>query len=175
MKLSGRHINTEKGSYENLVHQYNHQAFSFISKKIQNEEDALDVLQNVFMHLWICKKSLDSTNTANIIFTTCKDKIAEYYRTSKKRPLRENISSDPADTSFDDLRSAENKDRLFTELEQSIVLIIPPLRRKIFKMHKLEGITQEKIALELKIPKSTVKYHILEAMSFLKNYHKTVN
>lgn len=175
MKLSRRHINTEKGSYENLVHQYNHQVFSFISKKIQNEEDALDVLQNVFMHLWIYKKSLGSTNTANIIFTTCKDKIAEYYRASKKQPPRENISSNLADTSFDELNSAKNKDRLLTELEQSIVLIIPPLRRKIFKMHKLEGITQEKIAIELNIPKSTVKYHILEAMSFLKNRHKTVN
>ncbi|ANF52963.1 hypothetical protein A0O34_21625 [Chryseobacterium glaciei] len=175
MKLSGRHINTELGSYENLVRQYNHQVFSFISKKIQNEEDALDVLQNVFMHLWIYKKSLDSTNSANIIFTTCRDKIAEFYRASKKQPLAENIFSDFADTSFDDLKSVEKKDRLLTELEKSIVLIIPPLRRKIFKMHKLEGITQEKIALELDIPKSTVKYHILEAMTFLKNHHKTVN
>jgi RNA polymerase sigma factor (sigma-70 family) len=175
VKLSGRHINSEKGSYENLVHQYNHQAFSFISKKIPNEEDALDVLQNVFMHLWICKNSLDSTNSPNIIFNTCKDKIAEFYRASKKQPFHENVFSDFADTSFDDLKSAEKKERLLTELEQSIVLIIPPLRRKIFKMHKLEGITQEKIALELDIPKSTVKYHILEAMTFLKNHHKTVN
>lgn len=175
MKLSHRHINREKGSYENLVYQYNHQVFSFILKKIQNEEDALDVLQNVFMHLWIYKERLGNTNAADIIFTICKDKIAEYYRASKKQPLGKNVSSDIADTSLDDIRSVEKKDRLLTELEQSIVLIIPPLRRKIFKMHKLEGFTQEKIALELNIPKSTVKYHILEAMTFLKKHHKTFN
>jgi RNA polymerase sigma factor (sigma-70 family) len=168
------HISPEENTYKKFFHQYNQLVFSHIKKKIKNEDDIMDVLQDVFIHLWEYRQSLYSVNTENIIFNTCNQKIANFYRNEDKHSTNESITFDHADTSSQDLTSAKKKEKRLKKIEESIELLIPPIRKQIFKMNKLEGITQEEIASDLNISKRTVKYHIAEAMAFLRNHNKSL-
>lgn len=173
MKFFGQHISAEENAYQKFFHQYNHQVSSYISRKIKKREDVKDVAQDVFIHLWEYRGSLYSGSVENIIFKTANQKISEFYRLKEKQHFYEETNIDYADNSYEELKSKKQKEYNLTELEASIALIIPPLRRQIFRMNKLDGMTQEQIALQLSMPRSTVKNHILKAMDFLKNHHKT--
>ncbi|WP_165835266.1 RNA polymerase sigma factor [Chryseobacterium viscerum] len=171
MTFFKKHI-IEKSSFEGLYYHYNHQIFTCISRSIENRDDVMDVMQEVYIHLWEYREKLLAENAESIIFNTCKQKISKFYRTTNRQPFFEEMASDYADPSPEELKSVNKKEQHLYELEKSVKLIIPPLRRKIFTMNKLEGIIQEEIAVRLNIPKSTVKHHLSEAMLFLKNHHK---
>ncbi|MBT2559838.1 sigma-70 family RNA polymerase sigma factor [Pedobacter sp. ISL-68] len=167
------HITTEENTYKEFFHQYNQLVFSHIKKKIGNEDDIMDVLQDVFIHLWEYRHSLYSINIENIVFNTCNQKIANFYRNENKSFENESLIANHADTSIQDLISAKKKEKRLKKIEENIELLIPPIRQQIFKMNKLEGITQQQIAVQLNISKRTVKYHIAEAMAFLRDRNKS--
>jgi RNA polymerase sigma factor (sigma-70 family) len=164
-----RHISKEEAVFKEFFHQYKHQLISHISKKIQEREDAKDVLQNTLVHLWDFKHLMNHESWQQIVINTCNQKIAEFYRKEKKALLRdhldENIQISEPDEVFE-------KERLLNSLESSINLIIPPIRQSIFRMNKLQGLRQQEIAIQLKISKRTVENHIAKAMNFLKNLHQ---
>jgi RNA polymerase sigma factor (sigma-70 family) len=172
VKPSGRFTSAEENAYQKFFHQYIHQVSSYISRKIAKREDVKDVVQDVFIHLWEYRQVLYSGNAENIIFKTAQQKISEFYRLREKQPFYEQTDIDYADSSSDELKSKNQKEDYLNELEASIALIIPPIRMTIFKMNKIEGITQKQIAKQLNIPLRTVEYHIAEAMIFLKKRHK---
>jgi RNA polymerase sigma factor (sigma-70 family) len=169
MLNSHRHIR-EEAEFQLFLQNYDHQLFSQISQKIQEREDAKDVLQNVLVHLWEYRHLMHSDSWQQVVFKTCKQKIAEYYRKKKHTLLHRHLDDNMNAIALDDLY--EKKEQLLSALETSISLLLPPIRQTVFRMNKLQGIKQEQIAQQLKISKRTVENHISKAMMFLKNLHK---
>ena len=168
MWSSNRHIRIEEQEYYSLLHKYNPLIFSLIYKKINNKEDALDVFQNVIIHLWEYRSKLDSNTIEGIVVKTCLQEIAHFFRTTKK-VQSDDLPIHYSDTAQEDLLIAEKKEETLLEIEHAIEELFPPIRRMIFKMNKLEGITQAKIAANFNISKRTVEKHIAKSIIFLKN------
>ena len=174
VKFFSKHINTEENKYKELFYTYYYRVYLFAARRVSGKENVRDIAQNVFFHLWKYRKDLMLENPEAIIFNTCNQEISKFYKTAGNLPLFNDTTADLVDTSSEELQSANKKEHLLTELEKSIDLLIPPLRRKIFKMNKLEGSTQQQIAIYLNISRRTVENHISEAMIFLKTHHKTL-
>lgn len=156
----------EKSSYEELYYRYNRRIYTYVSSKIDNWDDTMDVMQDIFVHLWKYRKDLNIQNSEAIIFNTCKQKVAEFYRRNKLQFSKE-ILDNFSDTLPDDIDQRQEYENELDKLKEKVELL-PQLRREIFVMNKLDGITQEKIALQFNLPTSTIKYHIAEALLFLK-------
>ena len=65
--------------------------FSLIAKKIQNEKDIIQVVQEVFVHLWIFRNYLYPENYKIMIHRSCQQKIDAYYQNSSKTTDRDNL------------------------------------------------------------------------------------
>ncbi len=172
MRSPNLHITNEEHSFRKLLQQYHPLILSIISKKVNDRDDMKDVYQNIHIQLWLIREKLSNDNLEAIVVNTCKQKIVEYYRKNASqfnRTSLENITSLFEHESVDQ----EIKEEQLLNLEMAIENLIPPIRQKIFKMNKLEGITQEKIASQLNMPKRTVKYHVQESLLFLKNMFKS--
>ncbi|MDR6919506.1 sigma-70 family RNA polymerase sigma factor [Chryseobacterium sp. 2987] len=171
MWSTNRHISIEEHSYRQLVQQYNPLLFSIISQKINQREDVKDLIQDVHIHLWRYRDSLNRENVEAIIINTCRQKIAAFYRSvatieTKEDSLNENI----VDTDWEML--SEEKERRLVQLDMAIENLFPPIRQKIFRMNKIEGMTQDNIAARLNISKRNVKFHIEQSLSFIKKHFK---
>lgn len=169
MWSSNRHIRIEEQEYYMLLHKFHPLIIALIYKKINNRDDVLDVYQNVIIHIWQYRSKLDSKNIEGVIIKTCLQEIAHFYRNAKRAQTNDLLPLDHSDTTLDDVLIAEKKEQILLEIEKAIEELFPPLRRKIFKMNKLDGITQEKIATNLNISKRTVEQHISKSIIFLKN------
>ncbi|GEN73755.1 RNA polymerase sigma factor [Chryseobacterium lathyri] len=166
-----RRQTSEKSAYEGLYFRYKHDIFACITRKVENRDDVLDVMQEVCIHLWKSRDKIFSGNAEAIIFNTCKQEISKFYRRTNKKLYSEELFYDLEDSSAQEFKAVKKKEHQLVALEKSIELIIPPLRKTIFKMSKLQGIPHEQIATQLDMSKGAVENQIAKAMIFLKKYH----
>lgn len=157
--------------YKLIYNTYRGRVFAYIDEKVSDRNDILDIMQNVFLHLWQYRNALGGTNTESIIMKTCNQEISNFYRTLNKQPLGndDHLLDQPDDTEDQLLAKNILEDQL-DAIKESIEMI-PLSRQHIFTMNKLDGISQEKIAHQLNLSKKAVKKQIGKAMLFLKEQH----
>lgn len=157
--------------YKKIYNTYRERVFDYIKGKVKDRDDILDIMQNVFFHLWKYKEALGGPNTENIIFKTCNQEISNFYLTQSRQPIRnESPILERPDHSLDQLLLKVEQEENLKTLHDSMELL-PTSRKQILIMNKLEGITQEKIAIELNLSPKAVKKQISKAMIFLKKHH----
>ena len=162
--------NNPEDMYQIIYDTYRDSVFTYIAGKVSYRNDIFDILQNVFVHLWQYRKTLGGPNTENIIFKTCNQEISHFVKQQAKGQVKIESYSNEADNSEDQLQDKLQTENQLIALNDHIEML-PSLRKQIFTMNKLEGVSQEQIAKELNLSRSAVENQISKAMLFLKkNY-----
>ncbi len=131
--------------------------YSFAKRLIQDQEEAKDVTQKIFIRIWVNReKFLDVQDYDSYIFILSKYTILNHIKGKKKIPDR----NPPGD--IRDSRSPEDKVEMLDIRKKvdSIVGKMPKQRRLIFRMSRILGLKNEEIARELGLSKKTVENHI---------------
>lgn len=140
------------------------------------EEDAENIVQDIFIEIW--EKKIDLTAISNVrgyLFLILKNKCIDYIRRKKteikaiSEIQKENEIS--LKLKFDSLEALD--DRLLTDsnidaLIEQAISSLPEKCRQIFVMNKLEGKKQKHIANELDISIHTVESQMSIAYKKLK-------
>ncbi len=128
--------------------------FDFIRRRVRTEEDAEDILQDVFYQL-VASYSITEPieKLTSWLFTVARNKIIDWYR--RRKPVGVNLeyaeSEEPLnleDILFD---PAENPDQVYarsmvwTELADALDEL-PEEQREVFVKHELEGKSFKEIA-----------------------------
>ncbi|WP_423129190.1 RNA polymerase sigma-70 factor [Gaoshiqia sp. Z1-71] len=163
LKLGGKQaINDLYGAYSSRLYRF---AFGYL----KSEEDARDVIQEVFIRLWNKRNELkDDTNMEAFLFTLAKNTVISLFRKkiSEKdylEQLRYLVVKNSSDT--------ENQVnyKLLSEKVTQLISRLPEQRRRIFLLSKEKGYPNKSIAEELHISVKTVEDHLSKARKFLKN------
>jgi RNA polymerase sigma factor (sigma-70 family) len=157
--------------YREVFEKYSQSIFSYVMSKVGRKIDALDIGQNVFIHLWKYRKDLKSGNAESIIFKSCRQEIFKFYKHLKEK--EQSVSIDQlniqiADQSEQELEEKMEKERRLNEIYEALNLI-PVQRKEIFLLNKIEGKTRKEIAMEMNLSKSAIGNQIDKVMRFLKN------
>ncbi|WP_183037357.1 sigma-70 family RNA polymerase sigma factor [Chryseobacterium sp. AG363] len=156
--------------FQQIYDTYWNRIFVMVARKVKDRDDVFDVMQNIFFHLWIYRNSLNQQNTESAIVKTCVQEISKYFSNLNKQPFTTELSNlQLFDDSAELLQAQLEKDRELELLKLNIDQL-PPIRRKIFTMNKYEGITQEKIAIQLNLSTKAVKKQIGKALIFLREH-----
>lgn len=142
--------------------------FVRVMQKVRKRDHALEITQNVFVHLWIYRKKINDINKLSIIFKTCKQEI---YKFCKKNNTTD-VSIDEIKHSFIDHSDEELERKMNQEhmLEEVFFVLnqVPERRKAIFMMNKIEGKASREIAQEMNVSKSSIDRQISKTMLFLK-------
>ncbi|XOV93479.1 MAG: RNA polymerase sigma-70 factor [Bacteroidota bacterium] len=147
--------------FEEIYKKYYNGLFALATIITGSEEQAKDVVADVFFNLW--KK-------ANPDFESI-SQIRPYLYASVKNQALKSLSSDPSKFIENDydlkVHSIENIDPeellIGKDLEnfiQKMIAELPPHCSIVFKLFHEKGLTQDEIALELGISTETVRYHL---------------
>ncbi len=138
--------------------------YANIFRLVKDQEAAKDILQEVFVALWIKRESLDAAvNLPGWLFTTSYRKSIDYLRIALVQPLGKDLLDELED-------EAAHTDESRYEAIQLAVSQLSPQKRKVFELCKLKGKTYEETAKELNISKHTVKEYLSAAILQIKEY-----
>jgi RNA polymerase sigma-70 factor (family 1) len=157
-----------KSAFNEIYIRYNALLLNHAFKKLQDVEQAKDLVQETFIMLW--SKHLQLIPAANLpgfLVTSLRNKIFDYMSHGKVEAkyldsLQDFLNTGSAET---DYRVRENQ--LWT-LIQSEIMELPPRMREIFTMSRTSSMSHKEIGAALQISEETVKSQIKSALKILR-------
>lgn len=144
-------------AFDAFYWEYHKVVYTNIRRLIKDAETAKDILQEVFVSLWLNRETInDSVNIAGWLFTTSYRKSIDH--------LRARLVHQPAILPIDPIDNDTEEEDLRLEVIQKAVDQLSPQKRKVFELCKLKGKTYEETALELNISRHTVKEYLSSAI-----------
>lgn len=151
-------------AFKQLYQEYYAKVVTFIAGIIKKREIARDLAQDVFVNLWLNRKTLDvSRNLQNYLFVASRHAAINYL----KKEL--SVTSEPIEAMHTDIGSDITvEDTLFAKeirlLIEMIVSEMPAQRQRIYRMSREEGMSNEEIAGRLGISKRSVENQVSLAL-----------
>ena len=164
-KIIERLSQGDEESFRKLFEYYYPKAVSFLLALIQDENEAKDLAQNLFVKIWLIRSSLGKIRSLGAyLYRMCRNAAIDYGRTHKvKIPLEEHT---------DDSQSYDLDEEYFARERQyqvdRMVERMPQKRKQVFLMSRKQGKSNEEISAELGISKKTVENHINAALKELR-------
>lgn len=173
-------IPNKRTDFEDIYISYYSRMKRFAQEYVILEEDAENIVQDVFLELWEQNLNLLSyTNLFAYLFTSVKNKCIDLLRhKAVVQKTAEKMQDNYIKILQMKVQSLEAFDeQLFSEPDietviQNAINSLPEKCREIFILHKIEGIKQKVIAQELRISIKTVENQMAIAYKKLKDMLK---
>jgi RNA polymerase sigma-70 factor (family 1) len=151
-------------AYAQLYQRYFRLLYSYAYKKLRDEEQAKDILQEFFTELWDKRSTtVFSTNISGYFFSAINNRIINYF-------TRETVKSKYIE-SFSGFLTSENattdhlvREKQLMELIEAEIQALPSKMRLVFEMSRKQHLTNKEIAVELDISERTVETQVSNAL-----------
>jgi RNA polymerase sigma factor (sigma-70 family) len=176
---------SKSNSITAIVKDYSRRLLGFIRKRVSNEADAEDILQDVFYQLLGNKEPIDQITAW--LFTVARNKIID--RKRKKQPLAmgglfsemdDGEMSEWMDILLDDSSNPETiyLRNLFRETLKEALDELPEEQKQAFVLNEMDGIPFKQISDETGIPLNTLisrkRYAVLHLRTKLTDLHEAL-
>ncbi len=172
MTLTSQHIDYlnvielkqgDVNAFDELYNKYSQRLFNFSLKYLKSTEEAEEVVQEVFLYIWVKKEGLKPDYSFNsYIFTIAYNIIKKYFI----KKSRDNAFKD--DLIYSLLKQENSMEKIIDykfllEKVESIIDTLPPRRKEIFVKRNYECLSIRQIAEELNISPNTVENQLASA------------
>lgn len=162
----------DEPAFDQLYNYYQPRLFLYIfpftgNNKVETEE----VLQEIFVKLWIRKESLPAIQSfPNYLFRMARNQLLDIQQKHKKMAVA--MGQMPAQSN-DALTPAENMLlQEYTQTAKEAILQLSEQRRRIFLLRYEQDMSLDEIAAHLNIAKTSTKNQLYEAVKMVKTYLK---
>jgi RNA polymerase sigma-70 factor (family 1) len=158
----------DPAAYTEIYGRYERLLFIHAYKRLQNREEARDIVQDLFIVLWARQGQLDLTSSLRAyLYTAIRNRIFDLIARQKLESdyvLSLQRFIDAGDYSTDH-RLRINQLNAIIEKE---VAQLPPKMREVFELSRNEHLSHREIAQRLDIAEQTVKKQVQNALKVLK-------
>jgi RNA polymerase sigma-70 factor (family 1) len=156
-------------AFRQVFHRYNRSIYPFVYSLVKSDIDAREIIQDVFLKLWLQRDSLPSiTNPGGWLHTVAANEAYSHLRNRARYELKlRNLT--PSESAGTDLEQ-ELDAKFIKSLINEAVSRLPPRRREVFTLSRLEGYSRKEIAGKLAISEHTVRNQLVEAVEFVQGY-----
>lgn len=162
----------DQQAFEILVTKYWKNIFGQAMAYCKSVPIAQEIVQDVFLKIWLKKESLPGIdNFENYLFIVARNQIITVFRRNLGAPVKEQLSN--TEQAFEEgtwLPDKQLHAKQFEELVDKAIDLLPPQRKTIFRLSRLEGLSYSQIAERLGISRNTVKEHIVKSLNFIRTY-----
>jgi RNA polymerase sigma-70 factor (family 1) len=158
----------DRTAYTEVYNRYWALLFRHGRKMLQDENEALDVVQDVFTMLWTKARELEvNVSLSSFLYSAVRNQILNMIKHSKIRDRYLNsielFLDKGAFVTDDQVRYKE-----FAETIEAEIAKLPPKMRQVFEMSRKLGLSYNQIAVELNISDETVRKQMHRALKQLR-------
>ena len=157
----------DEQAFESLFLHYFPRIKGFISGILQNEEEAEDISQDIFVSMWQNRERLTNIENLNAyLFRIAKNTV---FRHIERSLLFKDYQQQTEQAAFVSGENDSIEEELYAkELEFLFSVSVekmPPQRKQIYRMSRVDGLSNDEIATRLSISKRTVENHLTLALA----------
>lgn len=154
--------------YEIIYDRYWALLYRHARKMLQNDEEAKDVVQEVFMMLWT-RLSTQGVNQplAAFLYTATRNKVLDQLKHSKVKARYAASLQQETERQLQPPDSLVRERQLAQQIESEIQFL-PPKMREIFVLSRREYKSYKEISEQLQISDKTVKKQVSNALQILR-------
>lgn len=165
--LVTRVSNGDELAFRILFHRYRNKLYRYSLRYVKSSAIAEDILQDTFLKIWEQRQALQPVlNFEAYLFRISRNQIFNEFKKSTHQAAFEQFTlqnvSDNRQTEWDVV--ANN----YQEVLQSALDQLPPQRKQIFQLSRLDGLSHEEIAQQLNLSKNTIKVQINKALKSIR-------
>jgi RNA polymerase sigma-70 factor (ECF subfamily) len=164
----------DEDAFGDLFHQYRHRVTFFALKFLQSDAKAEDILQEVFLKVWLNREHLPKVRSFKAwLDTIARNQIFNSLRKlAAEEALLAEITSKAEIADQQDILNYLSLHELETSLEKAVSSLTPQ-QKKVFELSRVEGLKQRQIADRLEISTDTVKKHMTDALRKVRLHMKS--
>lgn len=160
--------NGDRNAFKNIFEEYAKRIFVFAKGYLKSNQEAEEVVQEVFIKIWNVKDSINTDlSFKSYLFKITYNYIREVFLKKGKeiRYMHELIDSS---VDFDNRTEEQIDYSSLLELVDKLVEQLPPRQNEVIILKRKQGLPVKEIALLLDISPRTVEKHLAEALKSLK-------
>lgn len=171
VKGKGKSVEFDSISFDRLFIKYYKPLLAYTFKLTGNKQSAEDVVQNVFMSVWIKKEEIDFVYIQAYLYKAAYRKAIDVIAANRNRQDIAGLDiiesylaqQDPGNDPSDDLSVKE----IIQEISH-FVESLPSQSKRVFKLSRESNLSNKEIAESLQISEKAVEKHVTKVLSGLK-------
>jgi len=166
--------NDDGSAFNVLFNRYWARLYKIAFRQLNDEEDSMEIVHDVFLSLWNRRKELEINIFPNFLLTAIRYQIYSRFKAAKlsivyKAEINEYDQQSASNLGDSRLREAELQQQLDTYLNQ-----LPKRCHEIFYMSRIEHLSNHDIAERLGVSKKTVENQLTAALKHLRVAFKNI-
>lgn len=158
-------------AFEMVYNMYSSRLYGNILKLVKSPLIAEELLQDIFQRVWEHRKNIDTGKSfKSYLFTIAKNLVCDYFNKASRQRLIDRYIHEQEE------RQITGEERRLEEKEYELILQnaikqLPPQRKLVYTLCKLDGKSYEEVSKTLGISASTISDHIVKATKSIKAYY----
>lgn len=160
-----------EAAFARLVDQHKNNIFTSALRITGSKVIAEDILQDVFLNLWLKRQKLpELKNFRGYLYTIAQNAIFDALR-NKAKLKKKNITLDPEDPSLSHM-DTENalQQKEYEGILHLAIDRLPPKQKQTYILMKQQGLKRNETAALLQVSAETVKFNLEEAVRKIRNF-----
>ena len=160
----------DESAFNELYQAYSKPLYLRILRMVKSADIADELLQELFIKLWNARTTVDSEKSfQSYLYTIAQNLVYNYFRkVAHDQALIESLIINAANYYLNGQELLENKETAAI-LKQAIEQL-PPQRKKVFQLCKIEGKSYEEAGRIMGISPATVNSHMTKSIQAIKDY-----
>src|SRR5882757_818560 len=155
-------------AYTELYHRFFGVLYIHAFKRLKNEGEAQDVIQDLFARLWHRRNEITiETKVSYYLYTSVRNRILDQIEHGKIKDKYIRSLQDFIEAGTNTTDEYVDAKELSSAIEKEIASLHPQMRR-VFVMSRFQGLNYKAIAGELDISEQTVRTHVKKALRILR-------
>lgn len=168
--LITRFQNGDREAFTQLYALYSKKLYLNLVKLVKSEEIAADILQDVFVITWEKRSSIEIQQSFGAyLLRIGENKVIDFFRKATRDKILlskiKKIASQHYSYIEEEMISRED-----AEILKKAINTLPPQRKQIFELCKLQGKTYSEVSSQLGISTSTINDHIVKGTKAVREF-----
>jgi len=160
----------DKVAFGELYHRYSERLYRSLLRLVKSEQMAEELLQDIFVQFWEKRQTIDVQSSLQAyLLRIGENRVYDFYRKLKREQKLLAVIKAAASENYtpieENLLSEEN-----TQLLRQAIETLPPQRRQVFELCKLQGRSYQETSELLGISTSTINDHIVKATKTIRQF-----
>ncbi len=167
-----RVVKGDQLAFREIFESFSPKVYGFALKLTHSEELAQEVVQDVFMKIWVSRESLSTVNYfPSYLYTVTRNHAFNMMkRLALEQRVKENIRKEISEVHEDPQETSVYQD--YHHMLVHAISQLPPQQRLVYSLCHQKGLKYDEVARELNISRLTVKTHMQKALRTIKSHFK---